>query len=143
MSTFRVAVVLTVALLAAACARPQAPGAGSADDVAALQATVTQAVTAAKSYGAQHLGHYLELDRVALREAGFIPAPGVTVTVYIDHFDVCVTGASAGSAPPVTATATTAAPDAVPGQGCSRQEALRTFAVTTGAVTSRSSALDP
>ena len=143
MSMPRVATVVTAAVLSAACAAPQAPATGSIDTVAALQATVTSAVTAAKEYGRQHLGHYLELDRSALREAGFTPAPGVTVTVYIDHFDVCVTGAATEQSPATTATATTAAPEAVVGASCSRQEALRTFEVTTGAAPSRSSALGP
>jgi hypothetical protein len=137
------AAVLAAAVLTAACGTPQGTATGSTDTAAALQATVTQAVTAAKEYGQQHLGHYLELDRAALRQAGFAPAPGVTVTVYIDHFDVCVTGASIEQSPVTTATATTAAPEAVPGASCSRQEALRTFEVTAGAAASRSSALGP
>ena len=117
----------------AAASSPQATAAAAAEAAAGdVQTSVSDAVTAAKSYGQKHLGHYLELDRRALRTEGFTPTDGVEVTVFIDHFDVCVSAASStlpADAEWATATATSADPDAVAGGVCSAAEALKTFTV--------------
>ena len=115
---------------AAAADSPQAIAAEAA--AGAVQTSVTQAATAAKSYGQKHLGHYLELNTKRLRAEGFTPAEGVTVTVFVDHFDVCVSAASTtlpADADWATATATSADTDAVAGGVCSEADALKQFTV--------------
>ena len=99
---------------------------------AAVQDSVESAVTAAKAYGQDHLGHYLEMEPKDLRASGFTPTPDVDITVYIDHVGVCVNAVSttlpAGSEWS-TATATSQAPDAVAGGACSEADALKQVVV--------------
>ena len=128
------ATAAVAALLTTGCAQ-SLPSVAAADTsgaaIAEVQTTVDEAVTAVKSYGQKHLGHYLEMDRDALRAEGFTPAEGVAVTVSVDHLGVCINAAT--DALPAdnewsTATATTAAPEAVAGGRCS-SDALRTFTI--------------
>lgn len=121
------------ALLTTGCAQalPNAAAGTSDAAVADIQTTVDEAVTAAKSYGQKHLGHYLELDAKALRAEGFLPADGVTVTVYVDHLDVCInatTDALPAGSEWSTATATSDSPDVVAGGRCS-SDALKDFRI--------------
>ena len=124
------------ALMATGCAQ-SLPNAAAVDTsgaaIADIQTTVNEAVTAAKSYGQKHLGHYLELDRKALRAEGFTPAEGVAVTVSVDHLDVCINAAT--DALPAdsewskaTATTDAGADEAVAGGRCS-SNVLRTFTI--------------
>ena len=128
------AAAAVAALLTTGCAQ-SLPSAAAADTtgaaIADIQTTENDAITAAKSYGQKHLGHYLELDRKALRAEGFTPAEGVAVTVSVDHLDVCI-NASTSALPEAsewsTATATTDAAEPVAGGRCS-SDALRTFTI--------------
>lgn len=128
------AATAVAALVTTGCAQ-SLPNAAAADTsgaaIADIQTTVNDAVAAAKSYGQKHLGHYLELDRKALRAEGFTPADGVVVTVSVDHLDVCInatTKALPEGSEWSTATATTDAAEAVAGGRCS-SDALRSFTV--------------
>ena len=125
-------------LLTTGCAQSMSAAAATSQDAAAQRAaehvrsSVTDAVTAAKAYGQDHLGHYLELSGKRLRAAGFTPADGVEVTVFVDHFDVCVSAASTtlpAGAEWASATATSADPDPVAGGVCSASQALKQFTV--------------
>ena len=117
----------------AAADSPEAAAAAAAEIAAGdVQTSVTEAVTAAKDYGQDHLGHYLELNGKRLRTAGFTPPDGVAVTVFVDHFGVCVSAASStlpDDAEWATATATTADTDPVAGGACSEADALKQFTV--------------
>lgn len=132
-ATLAAAGIAAALLLTTGCAQSLSANAAPADTaeaaaIADIQDSVESAVTAAKSYGQDHLGHYLELNPKALRAAGFTPTSGVDITIYVDHFDVCINAVS--SALPAdsewsTATATSRAPDAVAGGACSEADALK------------------
>ena len=124
------AAAATAALLTTGCAQalPDAAASSQEDAVAGIQTSVTEAMTASKSYGQKHLGHYLELNRKSLREEGFAPADGVSVTVYIDHYELCINATS--TALPAesewsSATATSKAPEPVAGGSCSVKDSLK------------------
>ena len=121
-------------LLSTGCAQSMPTAAASSNDaaIAEIQTSVNDAVVAAKSYGQKHLGHYLELNRKGLRAEGFTPSDNVTLTVYIDHYDVCVTATTDGLAADAewaTATATSDQPEAVAGGTCSVTESLKRFTI--------------
>ena len=124
------AAAATAALLTTGCAQafPDAAASSQDDAVADIQASVSDAMTATKSYGQKHLGHYLELNRKDLREEGFTPADGVSVTVFIDHYDLCINATSTAlpeGSEWSTATATSKQPDPVAGGSCSVKDSLK------------------
>jgi hypothetical protein len=125
---------IAAALLLAGCAPAMSTASASSREdaaVSALQTSLTDAVTVAKEYGRQHLGHYLELNRKALRDGGLAVPAGVELEVHIDHFEVCITG-TASDLPAGhewrTATVTSADDDPAPGATCG-DDALRTVSV--------------
>lgn len=128
------AATATAVLLTSGCAASMPSAAASSQEaaIADVKVSVDGAITAAKSYGQKHLGHYLELDAKALRAEGYAPSSDVTITVYVDHLDVCVTAESTGlpaGAEWATAAATTDRPEAVAGGSCSVAESLKQFTV--------------
>ena len=128
------AAAATAALLTTGCAQALPDAAASSQDqaVADIQTSVSEALTASKSYGQKHLGHYLELNRKDLRAEGFAPADGVTVTIFIDHYDLCINATSAAlpaESEWSTATATSKTPDPVAGGSCSVKDSLKRVTV--------------
>jgi hypothetical protein len=85
---------LACSLALVACSSSVVPSAAADPDpevaVAELSATLTDALTAAKSYGMKHLGHYLELDGQALVDEGFTAPAGIAVAVQPDHTGFCL-----------------------------------------------------
>ena len=134
MKTLLGATLTTAVLLTTGCAQSLQSAAASSQDIASeeIQTTVNEAVVAAKSYGQKHLGHYLELNRKALRAEGFTPPSGVALTVFVDHLDVCISATTKGlpaDAEWATATATSDAPEAVAGGTCSVSDSLKQFTI--------------
>ena len=124
------AAAATAALLTTGCAQALPNAAASSQDaaVADIQSSVTEAMTATKSFGQKHLGHYLQLDRKDLRAEGYTPADGVSVTIYIDHYDLCINATSAAlpeGSEWSTATATSKQPEPVAGGSCSVRDSLK------------------
>ena len=128
------AAAATAALLTTGCTQALPDAAASSQDqaIADIQTSVSEAMTASKSYGQKRLGHYLELNRKDLRAEGFAPADGVTVTIFIDHYDLCINATSAAlpaASEWSTATATSKAPEPVAGGSCSVKDSLKRVTV--------------
>ena len=116
------------------CAPAVTSAAASSQDVAVaeIQSTLTDAVTVTKTYGQQHLGHYLGLNRKALAKAGYTPPAGVTLTVSIDHLETCLLATHTGLPETnewQTATVDTKDTDPRAGGACP-SDALRTLTIT-------------
>ena len=129
MKALLAAAATAAALLTTGCAQavPDAAASSQDDAIADIQSSVADAMTAAKSYGQKHLGHYLEMNRKALADEGFTPAEGVTVTVYIDHYELCINATSSAlpeNAEWSSATATLKQQEPVAGGSCSVTDSL-------------------